>query len=448
METLRRNGLADRRHGGSGPGEACGPAPVREVASVRQTASVREMQAKPAKRLVFHVGGYDPPGPEAVHRRFLRELRRFERTWSAEACTSELEVGADMAAWRVATSGPNWHIETDCRLVRWDDVIAAAGRQPSWRRIPHGLLACLDFVAGGALRGYFRTNWRYALFFLYPFLLFAALAALAAFIGARTADVLESGPAGAAAGALAFAALLRWAGRKLHLWHLFDDWIFARAYLRRGDPVIDARLDRIAREIVRAAREREADEILVVGHSLGAVLAMDLVARALRLDPALGRHGPRVAFVTVGSSILKVGLHRGAKRLHAAVARVASAPGVFWAEYQALTDVMNFYKTDPVAAMGLATGGPVTRVVRISRMLDPSFYRRVRRNFFRLHNQFVSANDRRAAYDYFMLLCGPLSAERQVRLPEGAGSAIGPDGALLDEPDPAEAATARPAEVA
>ena len=53
------------------------------------------------------------------------------------------------------------------------------------------------------------------------------------------------------------------------------------------------------------------------------------------------------------------------------MARVAQAPHVFWGEYQALTDVMNFYKSDPVAVLGLPGRGPLVRVVRISRMLQP-----------------------------------------------------------------------------
>jgi hypothetical protein len=171
------------------------------------------------------------------------------------------------------------------------------------------------------------------------------------------------------------------------------------------------------------------------------VLAIDLLDRALRHDATLGRRGAPVALFSVGSSILKIGLHRGATRFHAAVERVASAPGVFWAEYQALTDVMNFYKTDPVAEMRLtATSHPVVRIVRIKQMLDPSAYRRIKRNLFRVHCQFVSGNDRRAAYDFFVALCGPLSARRQAALPEGAASAIGPHGELLDSaPPPAPA---------
>ena len=57
-------------------------------------------------------------------------------------------------------------------------------------------------------------------------------------------------------------------------------------------------------------------------------------------------------------------------------------------------------------------------------MPEPAFYRRMKRNLFRVDCQFVSANDRRAAYDYFMLLCGPLSAENQGRSRDGATSAV------------------------
>jgi len=386
-------------------------------------------------RLVFHVGGYEPMPPAEVHARFVRELRRFERTWSATALVSEMTLETDQAAWEVITAGPNWRVETRCHLVRWDDLMAELARRSVWQRIPLGLLAFADFVAGGAIWGYARTNSRYALFAIYPFLLSVAFAAAASFGGAFIARASGSVPAGIAAGLGAFFALLQGPGYWLYLPLAFDGWIFSRGYIRQGVPILDRRLDLIAREIVAAARAGQVDEILIFGHSLGTVLAVDLVNRALKLDPDLGLTGTRVALVTAGSSILKIGLHRGAVRFKAALARVASAPGVFWAEYQSHIDPLNFYNTDPVAETGLkATGRPVVRIVWIRNMLDPLTYRRIRRNIYRVHCQFVSGNERRAAYDYFMLLCGPLSAEHQVRLPDGAPSAIGEDGALLASP--------------
>ncbi len=208
-----------------------------------------------------------------------------------------------------------------------------------------------------------------------------------------------------AAGLLTFLAMVRGPCRWFGLATLFDDWIFSSKYVRAGYPVLEQRLDVIAGEIDAAARRSHVDEILVIGHSLGAAIAVDLLGRVLAANPSIGERGPRVAFLSVGSSILKIGLHRGAKRFRASLQRVATAPGLFWAEYQALTDVMNFYKTNPVFELGLtAIDRPVVRIVRIRSMLDPVFYHRIRRNFYRVHNQFISGNQRRTPYDYFMLV--------------------------------------------
>lgn len=386
------------------------------------------------KRAVFHVPGYDPAPPASVWRRFVRELRHFQNTWSAQASVSDATHGADMETWQIVTSGPNWHVETDFRLVRWDDIIEASSRQPIWRRIPRGLVAFADFAVN-ALGKYLRANWRYALFFLFPFLLFAVLAGVAVLAATAAANASGSALFGIAIGVAVLAVLLRWPGRRFFLPLLFDDWIFSRRYVRQGDPVLEPRLDRIAGEVAAVARRQEADEILVIGHSLGAALAIDILDRALRLYPELGREGPRVALISVGSSILKIGLHARAAKFRAAVERVASSAGIFWGDYQALSDVMNFYRRDPIAMMDLRTSGtPVVRGVRFRHMLDPSAYARMRFNLFRLHCQFVSGNNRRTAYDYFMLLCGPLPVERQARSPDGAVSAIAADGSLLDAP--------------
>src|SRR5829696_1362102 len=83
--------------------------------------------------------------------------------------------------------------------------------------------------------------------------------------------------------------LLQWPGRRLFVQHLLDDWIFARRYIHGEHAVLGPRLDRVAKRLCEAARASEADEVLVLGHSLGAVLAIDLLDRALRLEPRLGQ---------------------------------------------------------------------------------------------------------------------------------------------------------------
>ena len=389
-----------------------------------------------SKRLVLHVGGYDPITPHVgAQRRFAREIARFQFIWSVKASIDGLRDGADAMKWSVTTTGPNWQVETDYHLVRWDDVIETFSRRPIYWRIPFGIIAFLDFVVSGALLGYLRTNWHYAVFFLYPFVMFGAFSLVAFLIGLLVLKVSGSIAVGIVVVVALLVGLLVGPWRWLHLGALFDDWSFSREYVRKGNWILEQRLDRLAAQIVAVARGSDADELLIIGHSLGAVLAVDLLDRALRLDPAFGMRKIPVTFITIGSSVLKIGLHRGATRFRAAAARVALSPDIFWGDYQARVDIMNFYNTNAMAEMGLPTEhGPVVRLVEFGRMLEHAMYRRIRLKFYRLHCQFISGNDRRAPYDYFMLVCGPVSAKSQTLAADGAVSMIGEDGALINAP--------------
>lgn len=400
-----------------------------------------------AKRLVFHVGGYDPITPHAgAQGRFAREIARFQLTWSVKACIADLHDGADQTKWTVTTTGPNWQVETDYNLIRWDDVIEAFSRRTIFWRVPFGIIAFLDFVVSGALWGYLRTNWHYAVFFLYPFVMFGVFILATLLIDVIALEASGSILVAIIAGFLVLAALLIGPWHRLHLDTLFDDWIFSRDYVRKGNSILEQRLDRLAAEIVAAASGPDADEILIIGHSLGAVLAVDLLDRALMLDPALGAREVPVTFLTIGSSILKIGLHRGATRFRAAMERVARSPGIFWGDYQARVDIMNFYNINPMAEMALPTeNGPVVRLVEFGGMLERAMYRRIRLKFYRLHCQFISGNDKRALYDYFMLICGPASAKSQALAADGAVSMVGEDGALIKAPPSHSEPLVRPA---
>jgi len=129
---------------------------------------------------------------------------------------------------------------------------------------------------------------------------------------------------------------------------------------------------------------------------------------------------------------LKVALHPAASWLRDAVGRVANAPAIYWVEYQALIDIINVYKVDPVVALGMAaTGKPIVRIIRIRLMVEEATYRRFRLNFLRIHRQAVMGNERRYFYDYYMLCCGPIALADRVENPDRAVAAFGDDGALV-----------------
>lgn len=384
------------------------------------------------RRRVYHVAGFDPEPPLAVHGRFSRGLRRFQEVWSLSAAVTPAEVEPSRASWTVTSDGPGWQTRSEICLFRWDDLITALHHQPLWRRIPLGALALGDFIAGGALRGYLWHSWRYALFFLFPVLAFLGIVALAVGAAILIAGWAGSVLLGSALGIAVLVLLFLLAQKQIHLGLLFDDWIFARALLRSGQEELEGRIVRAAAELAAAARSGQFDEVVVIAHSLGAVLAVKIVDAAIRLEAEAGREAPRLVLLTVGSSILKIGLHRAAKALKACLARVSACPSVFWVDVQARSDLINFFTPDPMAAMGMrGCHSPVVRPVSLRRMLSPERYAAIRMNPYKMHCLFVRANDRRAAYDYFMLACGPLRAQAQLRAQDGAMGLIGPEGQLL-----------------
>jgi pimeloyl-ACP methyl ester carboxylesterase len=237
-----------------------------------------------------------------------------------------------------------------------------------------------------------------------------------------------------------FITLLHWPGRRWSVLHGLDDWIFSWEYAHDRRPDVEARVDRFAAALVARAREAAVDEIVVLGHSMGSTLAVEVVARALEIDPDLGRHGPAVCLLTVGSTIPKFALHPAGERFRRHAEQIVAEPSIAWAEYQARSDLISFYKFDPVKLTRFygdpMRGKPLMRRVWIQDMLTPRTYWRIRLKFkiMRMHHQFVMANERRSTYDYFMMICGPIPFNRCTLSPTGPVELIAADGALIDQP--------------
>jgi hypothetical protein len=390
------------------------------------------------RRHVFYVEGYDSRGAEGYHRLFGRELARFVATWGAEASLSELAVDShDIAHWTIETTGANWRTSTRYEFVRFEHVVNAAARRPLWRQIPRTLQWTYDDLVSGALLRTVRAAWRFAmhLILLQAPLLAWLVVTIAAGWGAALAIERATGAplpialvGGAAICAVLFAALRLLVDRSLML-QVANGWPLMRDFARGRPTGYEQPVEAFAARLVAAARAGEADEILVVGHSAGGLTAPIVVTRALELDPDLGRHGPRVTLITVGSLLPAFALHPAAERMRAAVRRLAVEPAVRWVDCQARKDIMNFWDFDPVGGVGVEVGperiNPIIWPLRLRDMLTDAAYDRLRGSQFRMHYQYVMANDQRAPYDYFLLVCGPVPATEWAAHPDAVAKSFG-----------------------
>lgn len=360
------------------------------------------------KRVVLHFPGFEPLNAEAHRQRYERSARQSARVWDFRSAVGPL----DGTHFDVECAGPHWQTASRIHVFDHDALVDALSSRSLLRRLGGGFASALRVAVNGGLWGYFRHAWRFGLFFLFPFVLVFLMAATVLGVASSPYWLALSNWNLAWSVPLA-ALLLHWAllpfAARFHTLHLFADWEMAVALARLHRPDFKRWLDDCA-ETARAALNEEADEYLISSHSMGSSVAAHVIGILLERHPDILR-GKRVVFATLGGAILQCALMRPAEALRRRVGAIAATPEIFWFEVHCLTDVVNFYKTRVVALCGHAREKqPPIAYIKVKLMLSADRYLRIRRNFLRVHRQYVLDPDNKASFDFTLMTAGPLPA--------------------------------------
>lgn len=371
------------------------------------------------RRHVLYVEGYDPRGAEGYFELFRRTCDRFRGLWPVAAALRPLEIDSDdFAHWSTDMRGSSWRITTHYDFLRLERCIREQMDKPTAWHLYFGLRWFVGDLLNGTLFRIFAASWRFGLHLVhFQALLLAWVAvpgAVAWTFGRAAARSFGSAPAGAVTALAVFVALallLRPVAEKWGATQIGSCWIGLRRYGRGQLTWLDHFIEAGARRVLSVARANEVDELAVVGHSSGGVIASAIIARALELDPDLGREGPALALLTLGSVMPAVAFHPAAKSVRDVIRRLAVAPTLTWIDCQARQDIMCFANFDPVDGVGVDAGAerrnPLLWRVRFRDVISPENFRRFRWNHLRVHYQYIMAGERPAPYDYVLLVSGP-----------------------------------------
>lgn len=384
------------------------------------------------RRVVLYVGGFDPRGPAHYHR-----LYRDNALQQAAVNGVAIEVGAretvseQFACWSVrrtdAKSGSR--VETRYEFLRWDDLVRAHWPANLALQIGQTLGVAWAYLRCGAMAQMRRMDWRPWSALMFPPLMlvvlglvFPALLLLMLGLGQHAGWTTPWQLGNAALLALyGGACLFAWAvDRRMQFQWLMRTWVFTHRMAVHKVGGLNDRLDAFARRLCQSCLEPGLDEVLVVGHSLGTMLAPAMVARALRLDPQLARHGPRLSLLNLGQCSPMLSSFPGTDWFADDLEHVAQAQALDWLDFTAPSDYCSFALVDPVAAAGRAsTGRPKLLSARFVTMFPPARYAEIRKDAFRLHFQYLMATEQLSAYDYFEVTAGPLTLGARYSAQEG-----------------------------
>lgn len=376
-------------------------------------------EAMVRRRRVFYMPGYDPRRHGVYHDLFVTELSKAAALRGYDAAAGMLD-GSDTVApsFAMTANAEGKRVEATVSILRWDDLVRPVYETPTIRRLPQLMKVGLDLLRGGVMAKIARIDWQFATFLAYPYVMTVIAIAsvlLAGFLAGNWGARLS--PFAALPAAMFGLVVSGWIWlrleRKFYLRYLLEDWHFSFAHERRAKETLAERIDAFAERIVAAAADPEVDEVLLVGHSSGAFLAPEALARALERDPDLCAHNARISLLTIGTVASLVLLVDQNARYATALVRLAEEPGITWYEVQSRHDFMNICPVDPIAVSGrFADRMPIwPRILRLSMpgIVEPGqlgFFRE-RMWFFRNHFRFIAANARIDWYDFYGMLVGP-----------------------------------------
>ncbi len=359
---------------------------------------------KKLSRLILNFPGFEPT-------RAMRQIDRLTYGGHKTAALWEFDLERldavevpeeHKATANFASSGEGWEASVRYVQFSWQDIISRYEDSAYPKSFFENFPKFLSFFWDGSVGRYFKASKRYWGFTIYP-LLYLIVAGIAAwFLGSIAATYLSLGWIWSLPIAfLLFFIFGKYPGDWIYVNLSINDWGFARDMCNQSNQEIEKRYEDFADCILEEIQNSSHDEILVVGHSFGAVWAVTALAKAFEKKPKLIKN-KNVTFLALGSSLLKIALVPEAKFLRNYIRDITSQKSIFWHEIQTKTDFISFYKADPLEQLGItdpACGFQIHRV-NFSRALDKVRLRKMRKSMYLAHRQYILYADKRVAFDF------------------------------------------------
>ena len=365
------------------------------------------------KRHVFYFSGFDPRGPSHYHTLYGEQGKLHTPLNGLDLTVGKRRrVGKLANAWTV-TAGDTI---TEYDFLRWDDIIRNRWPKNEWQLLKSAVPVYWVFLKANLVGRLLRIAWPSALTVTYPIIAFLGLLLLGASLAVTAGFFLPLyvGIPSAVGIMVGTIFLGRWLDDRFRSFWLLRVYGAMQPWAYGKIPELDERIREFADHIIGRIRGSDADEILVVGHSVGTILTVPLVVELLKREPELGVRGPAFGLVSLGNCLPLVSLLPGSEKLREDLKTVATAPGVRWLDFSARRDGASVTQVDPLKISGISRpeGIPVRPQqfpVRIVKMFPPDVYAVIKKDIFRIHFQYIMAGELLTDYDFFAITAGPMS---------------------------------------
>ena len=370
------------------------------------------------RRCVFYVSGFDPKGAGHYHALYKREAARQSQIngWQFDVGDRQRLDGGN-AFWSIQASKAGGDpVTTHFEFMRWDDVVRQNWPTNTWMLWRAVLTTTLFNIRHGSLWQMFKLSWPPAVALFAPFVLLLVMLlgvpVLALVLGylamAAMAWPVWAGVVCTVLSLLCLSMLGRYLESRYSMYWLSRSYAFTARQALGQTPELEARLEAQAKRLVDRIRLQQDDEILLVAHSSGAIMAVSILARAVGLLKLQEQTGSalqaKVSFMSLGQCIPLLASLPQAKQFRAELSLLGQTDWIDWIDFSAPPDGCCFALNDPLAFTGQRPHkAPKLLSPRFAEMFEAAQYRALRKDKFRMHFQYLMASERAVDYDFYLI---------------------------------------------
>ena len=369
-------------------------------------------------RLVYYIAGFDTRSARSYHQLYSTEAELQQPVNRCEYKVSEAEPsGPRGTSWTIRARDGEHEIETRYTFLQWNDIVHEHWPRSTTRVALSVPAFYLRFAANGGIARTWQLSRAFfwmlmlPLFYTLATLLAASLAAYgAANLASRWVPASWPEPWTWIAAGLAAAALVVKGGllvsEQQRVFWLMRAWTFLLIWGRENPEPWQQRWEEFARKIEDELQANPADEVLIVGHSAGAMAAIAVAERWLALG---GQRPDKVKLVTLGNATPMLSIIPEAGWFREQIATVG-ASNMPWIDYTAPTDALCYALVDSFTSCGLPSPNRRSyrvKSARFDKMFKPENFAKIRHDYFRVHFQYLMATCNEVDNDFFRLTAGP-----------------------------------------
>jgi hypothetical protein len=368
------------------------------------------------KRVVYYISGFDPRGVRHYHALYKEHIQKQGLINGISATvSSRKKVHNYLHQWEIDANDHGANVHTQYRFLSWDDITRSEWTTGLLNYYKDILLFIRWYLLNGLFIPFSKESPKQLIAGLYP-LVYLVGALLLAYYGGDALFQIFHGVIGILLGigfGVGILVLLQKLGDRIGVFWLLRIYIFCLHLSKNQISIIEERINHFSKHLLDSIHDKSFDEVLLISHSVGTILAVRVLARVLEKTDDFDKFG----MITLGECIPLVSFQPNAHYFRDELQKIAEHKNIFWLDYTAPIDGACFPLHDFMRSSGTIIENsifPHYLSPRFHTLFDKISYKRLGRDWYTTHFLYLMSTEISGEYDYYKMSAGAMSIRDKI----------------------------------